>query len=244
MRMAIESGQTSKLDGLTTALDTVVSPKEAFQRIRAHPTWGWALLVTIVVYALASYLMGPALVHATQADWPNVLAKTPSLAVETPQQQQMHLALVLKIVGFSWLITPIIVIFGTFLQTIIMVVFNMAARGSGSFRQLWSAAVNIAVPAIAINGAVTAIIVLVRGSQSFDSAASLQLVIPSLGYLVPETSLKLHAFLSMFNPFTLWGCGLVIAAMAITAGVSRTWAWITGISWLLINGAVVALLAR
>ena len=242
--MATESGPTSNADGLKTALDIVVAPRDALERLRTSATWGWALLIVIVVYALATWAMGPALVHATQADWPNVLAKNPQMAVESPSQQATHLALTLKIVGFSWVITPVIVLFGVFLQALIMAICNMAGRGTAPFRRLWAVAVNIAIPLIAINGVVVTIIVLVRGSQTFDSPVALQTVMPSLGYLVPMSSLKLHTFLTFFNPFTLWGTGLIIAAMTIVAGVSRLWAWLTGVIWLLVNAGLVALLAR
>jgi hypothetical protein len=244
MWMAIESGKGSNLDGLRTALDIVVAPKDALQRLRDRPTWGWALLIVVVLYALASWAMAPALVHATQADWPNVVAKNAQLAAESPSQQQTHLALTLKIVGLSWIATPLIVLFGVFLQALILTICNMAGRGTAPFRKLWALAVNIAIPLIALNTIVTAIIVLVRGPQAFDSALALQTVMPSLGYLVPATSLKLHTFLTFINPFTLWGTGLIVAGMAIVAGVSRAWAWSTGIVWLLINGLLVALLAR
>lgn len=242
--MAIEGSQGSNLDGLRTALDIVVAPKDALQRLRERPTWGWALLIVIVLYALSSWVMAPALVHATQADWPNVVAKSPQLAAETPSQQQTHLDITLKIVAFSWVFTPLIVLFGVLLQAIILTICNMAGRGTAPFRKLWAVAVNLAIPLIALNGIVTCIIVLVRGSQTFDSAMELQTVIPSLGYLVPASSLKLHTFLTFINPFTLWGTGLIIAAMLIVAGVSRVWAWITGIAWLLIDALLVALLAR
>jgi hypothetical protein len=242
--VATESGPTSNADGLKTALDVVVAPRDALERLRTSATWGWALLIVIVVYALATWAMGPALVHATQADWPNVLAKNPQMAVESPSQQATHLALTLKIVGFSWVITPVIVLFGVFLQALIMAICNMAGRGTAPFRRLWAVAVNIAIPLIAINGVVVTIIVLVRGSQTFDSPVALQTVMPSLGYLVPMSSLKLHTFLTFFNPFTLWGTGLIIAAMTIVAGVSRLWAWLTGVIWLLVNAGLVALLAR
>jgi hypothetical protein len=242
--VATESGPTSNADGLKTALDIVVAPRDALERLRTSATWGWALLIVIVVYALATWAMGPALVHATQADWPNVLAKNPQMAVESPSQQATHLALTLKIVGFSWVITPVIVLFGVFLQALIMAICNMAGRGTAPFRRLWAVAVNIAIPLIAINGVVVTIIVLVRGSQTFDSPVALQTVMPSLGYLVPMSSLKLHTFLTFFNPFTLWGTGLIIAAMTIVAGVSRLWAWLTGVIWLLVNAGLVALLAR
>jgi hypothetical protein len=242
--VASESGPTSNADGLKTALDIVVAPRDALERLRTSATWGWALLIVIVVYALATWAMGPALVHATQADWPNVLAKNPQMAVESPSQQATHLALTLKIVGFSWVITPVIVLFGVFLQALIMAICNMAGRGTAPFRRLWAVAVNIAIPLIAINGVVVTIIVVVRGSQTFDSPVALQTVMPSLGYLVPMSSLKLHTFLTFFNPFTLWGTGLIIAAMTIVAGVSRLWAWLTGVIWLLVNAGLVALLAR
>jgi hypothetical protein len=244
MRMAIEGGNGSNLDGLRTALDIVVAPKDALQRLRDRPTWGWALLIVIVLYALASWAMAPALVHATQADWPNAVARSPQLSAEAPSQQQMQLALTLKIVAFSWLATPLIVMFGVFLQALIMTIFNLAGRGTAPFRKLWALAVNLAIPLIAINTVVTAIIVLVRGSQAFDSALALQTVMPSLGYFVPATSVKLHTFFTFINPFTIWGTGLIIAGMAIVAGLSRVWAWTTGIVWLLLNGLLVALIAR
>jgi Yip1 domain len=244
VRVAIESGPTSNADGLRTALDIVVAPRDALERLRTRATWGWAILIVMVVYALASFVMAPALVHATQADWPNVVAKNATIAAEPVEIQQKQLAFTLKIVAFSWLITPIIVLFGIFLQTLIMAICNMAGRGTAPFRRLWAVAVNIAIPVIALNGVVTAVIVLVRGSQSFSSAVEMQTVMPSLGYLVPMSSLKLHTFLTFFNPFTLWGTGLIIAAMAIVGGVSRLWAWLTGLIWLLINAGLVALLAR
>src|SRR5579863_6435847 len=106
--MAVESDKSSNLDGLRTALDIVVAPKDALQRLRERPTWGWALLIVIVLYALASWAMAPALVHATQTDWPNVVAKSPQISAEAPSQQQAQLAITLKIVAFSWLITPLI----------------------------------------------------------------------------------------------------------------------------------------
>jgi hypothetical protein len=242
--VAIESGQTSNADGLKTALDIVVAPRDALERLRVHATWGWAILIVIVLYTLASYLMVPALLHATQAGWPEVLAQNPTWAAETPAQQQMHLALVLKVSQWAWVGAPIVVFLGSLLLAVMMTIGNMAGRGTASFRRLWAVAVNIGIPMIAIYYVVAAIIALVRGSQSFDSPKALQGVMPSLAILVPETALKLHAFLSIFNPFTLWGVGLTVAAMVIVAGVSRTWAWLTGIVWLLINGALVALLAR
>lgn len=241
--MASEAG-TAKTSGLTTALDTIIAPKEAFERLRTAPTWGWALLLVIACYAIASYLMTPALIHGTQADWPRQVAADPRLAQLTPDQQRQGLEIGLKFVQFSWLFAPIVVLFVIVIQAVFMLIFKAVGRGDGSFRTLWSAATNIQLPALGINALVTAAIVLLRGADTFNSTAEIQTAMPSLGLLVDPSSVKLHAFLSAFNPFTLWGCGLTILAMIVAARVGRVWAWATGIASLLVSAALVAMLAR
>ncbi len=42
-------------NGLKTALDTIVAPKDAFESLRSAPTWGWAFLLALVLYAGANY---------------------------------------------------------------------------------------------------------------------------------------------------------------------------------------------
>ena len=112
------------------------------------------------------------------------------------------------------------------------------------FGALWASAVNIQVPVIGINALVTAVIVMLRGSDSFNSASELQTAMPSLGLLVPSTAIKLHALASAFNPFTLWGCLLTVAAMAVVARLDRAWAWATGVVWLLVAAGLIGLAAR
>jgi len=237
--VGIDTEATPKASGLKTALDVVIAPKEAFESIRRTPTWGWALLIVIVVYAISTYLTTPALLHATQADWPRQVAANPSLAQMTPDQQQRALAFGLKIVQFVWLFSPIIAIIAIVIQTLVMLVFKALGKGSGSFGALWAAAINIQVPVLALNSLVTALIVIVRGPDSFNSSAAIQTAMPSLALLVDTSAVKLHAFLASFNPFTLWGCGLTIAAMVIVARVDRTMAWVTGIVWLLVSAGLI-----
>lgn len=242
--MGLDTTGTPKANGLKTALDTIVAPKDAFEQLRLVPTWGWALLLTIVLYALASYLMTPAIVHATQADWPRQIAANPRLAEMSPDQQQRTLTFSLAIVRWVWLFAPIIALIVVLIQTIILLIFKALGKGDAPFRALWAAAVNIALPVLGLNALITAVIVLVRGADSFNSSADVQTALPSLGMLVPASAIKLHAFLSAFNPFTLWGCGLTIGAMAIVARVPRAWAWITGIVELLVSAGFVALAVR
>jgi hypothetical protein len=125
-----------------------------------------------------------------------------------------------------------------------MLIFKAIGRSSASFGAIWAAAVNIQVPVLALNSLVTALIVMVRGADSFNSSAEIQTAMPSLGLLVDSSAVKLHAFLASFNPFTLWGCGLTIAAMIVVARLDRTMAWVTGIVWLLLSAGLISLAAR
>ncbi|MGA8533277.1 MAG: hypothetical protein WB615_04135 [Candidatus Tumulicola sp.] len=242
--MGLDATGAPKASGLKTALDTVIAPKEAFEQLAVAPTWGWALLLVIVIYAVASYLMTPALLHATVADWPRQVAENPKLAQMTPDQQQQALNIGKGIVQWAWLFAPIIALLAICVQSVIMWIFKALGKGNAPFRALWASAVNIQVPALGVGALITAVIVLARGADSFNSAAEIQTAMPSLGLLVPASAIKLHAFASSFNPFTLWGCGLTIAAMALVARLERAWAWATGIVWLLLAASLIGILAR
>lgn len=242
--MGMEAAGKPRANGLKTALDVIIAPKEAFEQLREAPTWGWALLIVIVLYAIASWLMTPAILHATQADWPRMVASNPSLAQLTPDQQQHYLGVTLKVVAWFWVVTPIFAIVASVLLAIVMLIFKAIGKGSCSFASIWAAAVNIQIPILSINALVTAAIVMLRGPDSFNTSAEVQTALPSLGLLVDPASVKLHAFASAFNPFTLWGVGLVVAAMAITARVGRGAAWATGIVWILVAACFIAVAAR
>lgn len=242
--MGLDTTGGPKPSGLKTALDTIVAPKEAFEQLRLAPTWGWALLLSVVLYAIAGYLMTPAVIHATQADWPRQIATNPQLAQLTSDQQQHALTISLSIVRWVWLFAPIVALLAVLVQSVLLLIFKAIGRGDATFGALWAAAANIALPVIGVNSMITAAIVLVRGAESFNSPAELQTALPSFGMLVPIAALKLHAFASAFNPFTLWGAGLTIAAMLIVARVSRVWAWVTGILSVLIPASLIAMLAR
>jgi hypothetical protein len=162
----------------------------------------------------------------------------------TPDRQQQALAITQKIVQWAWLFAPIIALVAILVLSVIMLVFKALGKGDAPFRALWASAANIQVPVLGINALLTAAIVMLRGPDSFNSAAELQTAMPSLGLLVPSTAIKLHAFASAFNPFTLWGCGLTIAAIAIVARLDRAWAWATGVVWLLVAAGLIGLAAR
>lgn len=242
--MDVDAPEVADGNGLRTALDTIAAPSDAFARLRVAPTWGWAFVIVIVLYAVASFLLEPALLHATAADWPRQIAANPRLQTMSPEQQQAALALVLRIDRLAWISAIVVAPLAMFVQSIVMLIFKAIGKGDAPYRVLWAAAVNIAIPAIALNALTSAAIALARGASSFNSPTDLQTAIPSAAMFVPASAVKLHAFAAGFNPFTLWSCGLTIAALIIAARVSRPWAWAGGILWLLAAAGLISLAAR
>jgi Yip1 domain len=242
--MTLDTPEPPKANGLKTALDIIVAPKEALENLRAAPTWGWALAITLVFFAVGSYLVTPAILQGTQADWPRVVAANPQLAALTPQQQEKNLNIILAVVKYNWVIGVIVLPIGMLVQTVILYLGKIFGKGDGTFGELWAAVVNIAVPAMGVSALVLAAIVLLRGAASFNSAAEVSSAMPSLALLVPPAQLKLHAFLAVFNPFVLWGFGLNVAAMTVVARVSRAWAWTTALVPLLLFAGLAAWGAR
>ncbi|HUA08634.1 MAG TPA: hypothetical protein VMA98_05115 [Candidatus Acidoferrales bacterium] len=227
---------------MKTALDTIVAPKAAFESLRAAPTWLLALLVSIVVITISSFITTPAVVHGLSTDWPNLMAKDPVTAALPPDQQQARLAIAVKFSQFVWVFSPIFVLFAVLIGTVIMVIFNALGRGDGSFGKYWAAQSNITLIA-ALGSLVLALIVALRGADSYTTAQSVQESIPSLGMLAPGTG-KLHAFLSAFTPFSIWASALVIAALAVTGRVARVQAWLGGILTLLLPALIAAAFAK
>jgi hypothetical protein len=232
-----------KPNGLKTAFDTIVSPREAFESLRVTPTWGLALAASIIMYAAASILVVPAAIHATQASWPQLVAQNPRLAAETPAQQQQMLDLTVKIVQWSWIFTVIVVPIFLLIQTLILTLFEVLGRGDRGFGTLWAVSCNLAV-VTGLGVLCNAAIVLIRGADAFTNAFDVQTAVPSLGMLAPSAPLRLHAFLSLFTPFSIWVCGLTIFAMMVAARVSKPVAWIAGLTILIVAAALGSLGAR
>jgi hypothetical protein len=242
--MDMDSAAASKANGFKTAVDTIVAPKEAFEAIRVTPTWGLALLATLLLVAVASFLMIPAFQHAMTAGWPEMIAQNPRLAELTPQQQQTQLNISLKILQFSWTFVVIGIPILLLLQSLVMTVFNALGRGSGSFKQYWAAACNIAVPTAGLGTAIAAVIILLRGVDSFTSMRSVQAAMPSLAMLAPSASVKLTALLATITPFSLWAAGLTIGAMTVIGRVPRLQAWLAAVIWLLLPALFAFATAR
>lgn len=242
--MGLETVEAPKANGLKTALDTIVAPGDAFERLRTAPTWGWAYLITLVLYMLGSYLLIPAIVHGTQAGWAAQVAADPRLAALTPEQLQNALNISVTVVRFAWLFPIIVLPFYILIQTVILLVFRAIGRGDAGFGQIWAAVTNITVPALGLGSIVLALIAIVRGPDSFGSSFEVQTAMPSLAMLAPGAPVKLHGFLAAFTPFTLWSAWLTATMMSVTTRVSKGVAYSAAATVLLIGGFFTMLGAR
>lgn len=223
--MALDSSQIPKANGLNTVLDTIISPKEAFERLAVSPTWGWALIVSLALPIAAYFVMIPAIQHGMLGDFAKQAATNPQIAQMTPEQR----AKIAGYVPFFVVITPIAIFFFVFLQTLVMTIVNAVAKGQADFGKLWAASMNICV-VYGLGQIVAAVVVMLRGADSFNSAAEVQRAIPSLALLAPGvTDPHLLAFLASVNPFVIWSVILVSMAMRYTAKVSSGAAWSTAI---------------
>jgi Yip1 domain len=225
---------TPKANGLKTVVDTIVAPKEAFESIRVAPTWTWALLIAIVLVAISSYLLTPALVHAYPGTFAQQVATDPRLSGMSQDQQQTVMAFGEKAIGFGWIFAVVAVPFFALIAGVIMLIFDKIGRGQGSFAKYWAAACNIGIPAFALGAVVSAIIVLVRGADSFSTVQAVQEATPSLAMLAPAAGAKMSAFLAVITPFALWGLVLNVVAMRTIGRVGAVPAWLAGLAIILI----------
>lgn len=238
--MAVESSEVTKVNGLNTLVDTIVSPKEAFEALALSPTWGWALIVSLLLPIVAYFVMIPAIEHGMLADMARQAATNPQIAQMTPEQRAKFAAMV----PFFVVITPIAIFFFVFLQTVVMTIFNAVGKGKAGFGKLWAASMNICV-LYGIGQIITAAVVMLRGADSFDSAASVQRALPSVAMLAPGVSdPHLLTFLASINPIVIWSVVLVSMAMRYTAKVSAGAAWGAAICSYLIPMLVGVAFAR
>jgi hypothetical protein len=236
--MALESTETPKANGLKTAIDIVIAPKEAFESLRVSPTWGWAFLITVVLAIVAFFVMMPASIHGMAGD----LATNPQMQQMTPEQSQKALDITKTFFPLGAVIIPIVVLFFSLIEAVIMLVFNAMGRGSGTFKTLWASSVNIGV-IYGLSQIVGMVVVLLRGADSFATAGEVQRAIPSLALLAPAgAGIKLVAFLATITPFSIWSIVLVMMTMTIVARVPKLQAWLAAIlCWVL--PALLAVLA-
>ena len=229
------------MSGLKTVVDTIISPKEAFESIRETPTWGWALMISIVLGMIGAYLMTPALVHVMTSNPASIFGA--QAATMTPDDMAKGAAVAAKFSSFNFLfvifIYPIVCLIGA----LVMLLFNAIGRGEGSFAKYFAAQCNIAVVA-ALAALVNAVIIMMRGADSFSTMRDVQFAVPSLAMIAPGAGPKLATFLGIITPFSLWATGLAILAMLVIGKVPKVHAWLTGAVGLLVPALMAAAFAK
>ncbi len=234
----------TKANGLNTAINVIAAPSEAFATLRVAPTWGWAFLIAVVLTAVGQYLGIHAAVHAMQTSWPAQVAANPALAGASAQSQQNALNVSLSVLRWVWVFSPILVLVGAFVGALVMFVVKAAARGDATFKQLWCAAMNVAVVSAGISALLTGVIAVVRGPDTFNSPADTYEAIPSLAWIVPHASIKSGAFLAGFNVVSVWAAVLIALAMTHLARTSKAAGALCGIVLLCIAAGFMAWGAR
>lgn len=219
--MGVSTPLAAKANGLSTVLDVVLSPREAFERLREAPTWGWAFLVAAILAMIGGYLATPATVHAVQTGWAAQAASNPQMAQMSAAQQQRILNFTLVFVRWGWLMAPIAILVGALAETLVMLLFKAVGRSAATFKELWCASMNTLVVGVGVYNIVNAMIALVRGPQSYNTMVDAFKSLPSLAWLVPHAPLKLLVFLSAFNVISMWGAVLLAYAMFYGARVSK-----------------------
>lgn len=242
--MGVSTPAAGRANGLSTVINVITAPREAFETLRVSPTWGWAFVIAVVLTALGQYLGTPATIHAVQASWPAQVASSPQLAGASPQAQQNALNVSINVIKLVWLGAPIIVLIGALIATIVMLVFKAIGHGDASFKQLWSAAMNVSVVSAGVSSLLTGLIAVVRGASSYNSTADAYKAMPSLAWLAPQAGVKLTAFLAGFSVTSIWGAVLIAMAMIYVAKTSKAVATTTAVVMLCIGAGFLAWGAR
>jgi hypothetical protein len=215
---------------MKTAIDIVISPKDAFESLRENPVWGWTLLATLVLMIIGYFLQLPATEHASYGTMQHALATSPLYATLTDEQKARVLERVAHPPAYQAALgigSIVIILFvAALLNSVILLAGSALARGTGDFKHLFAGSMAITVPSFGLYSLVLGIILRVLGADHFATIADIYRAMPGLALLAPGATGKLGAFLGGIQIFSLWGCGLNILMMRIVAGVRNVVAWL------------------
>ena len=240
--MVSEPTIAPKGNGLTTALDIIASPSDAFARLRVVPTWGWAFLIATVLGIVGSFLGAAANEHAAVTSIPVTLAKNPTIAAMPAEQRQKMIERQIGIAkGFSkfnFVFVPIVLLISALLQSVYLLILNAATRGQGNFKKFWALAINISIVGIGLSALILGVIQLIRGPEAFNSMADVYGAVPSLGWIVPGTSGFMHGFLASMSVFNFWATGLFALGLIAIARIKPAQAYVGAAVMLIIGGLI------
>jgi len=225
-----ESPQTAapKASGLQTLLNTIAAPKEAFETLKVAPTWGWAIIVAIVVYVIAATLLLPIGHHVGLAMVERMANGSFGANMSDAQKQSMiaGAAHPTALKDFGNALGGIAGLFVALLfNTLWMLLANAIGKGSGDFKRFWSGSANILIPSYILGQIVTAVIALMRGPDAFNSIGDIFRVLPSLAWLAPGAKGYAVGFLASLSIFSIWGAYLNATMLQVMANVKGGVAW-------------------
>jgi hypothetical protein len=164
-------------------------------------------------------------------------------ATMTPDDLAKASAGMAKFSAFGFIAVIFIIPIVCLIEALIMLVFNALGKGEGNFVKYFAAQTNIAVVA-SVGTLINAVIVIVRGPESFNTMRDIQMAVPSLAMLSPGAGVKLVTFLGVFTPFSLWATGLAILAMLTIGKVPKLQAWLAGAALILFPALLAAAFAK
>lgn len=210
---------------LTTIMDTMIAPKDAFQRISRCPTWGVALLAAATLFLAGHFLQQPAESHALL----ETLKVSPWFVQQGAARQQeiltrtLHTTPIAVAISTILLIASVLVI--VLMNTALLLAANAMFGGTAQFKHLWAGSMNIAVPTIGVSSAALGITCVIIGAAKFDSPAEIVGALPTAALLAPAARGILSGILQSINLFTVWGMGLNALFLRFGAGVQFPIAW-------------------
>jgi hypothetical protein len=237
--MGVSAPVAAKANGLSTVVNTIAAPAEAFETLRESPTWGWALIVALVLMLLGTYILQPAQLHAGQASMQQAVNSSTLFANMTAAQKQRIIDNAGKPNPVSYAGVVLGFFIAVFCNTLVMLIGNAAGGGQADFKRLWCGSVNIAVPTLGIGTIVWGAIARMRGPDSFNSSIDLSRAMPSIGTFVSHGSPALITFLTGISIFTVWGLYLNATMLQRTAKTSPAVAYVFA-GLVLILGALIS----
>lgn len=241
-----ESPQTiaPKANGLQTVLNTIASPKEAFETLRVAPTWGWAAIITIVLCIVGGLLFQPANQHASLGFAQHFVTTPMAQNMSDAQKQKMiddamHPSAVKTVFGLlaSAIIIPFL---ASFLNTLFLLIGNAIGKGTATFKNYFCSSMNVLVPTFGFAQLASGLIAFFRGPDSFNGFGDLFRVLPSLAWIVPGHGYAV-GFFSAFSIFALWGLYLNATSMKVMGGVKPAVAWTISILILVLMAAALGI---
>ena len=227
--MSTSPSSAGSRGGLSNAIDIIIAPNAAFDRIRAVPTWVWPFVIATVLGIVGALLTQPAVVHAMETAMPAQFAANPAIAKLPPEQQQKQIAAMMgfamTMTKITWLFTPFIILLVGLIQGLVLTIANAIGKGGGNFARFFALSITVCIVGSGLYYLVLGLIVLVRGPAGFDTMIGVNTAVPSLALLAPTAQGFVVGFLAAFNVFYLWAAALLALGTIRIGRVSPAIAW-------------------